>query len=261
MLQCKFISSTFTEATFVSLSLRQFKFCVSGIVASSSLPEIARCWRGERNAVPLNKDEFCALGNRLKVDGSVLGLFSARRVSASVQPSWTHQTLSCRVPATSQLFCCCSPPPPLFLEAYLPCHASRSSASAKMCFSFFFFFFGNISPGGSSVKTRLLPFGASLDLLVWTHPLLQRDERLLRDLNCGCLPGRGEHRRGEGSAWGFANVRFESWRLWRGNFHCSRWWTHDYREHLVTHMCHTDTVEYCDIMFSYAVSIITNTVV
>lgn len=110
MLQCKFISSTFTEATFVSLSLRQFKFCVSGIVASSSLPEIARCWRGERNAVPLNKDEFCALGNRLKVDGSVLGLFSARRVSASVQPSWTHQTLSCRVPATSQLFCCCSPP-------------------------------------------------------------------------------------------------------------------------------------------------------
>lgn len=109
------------------------------------------------HAVPLNKDEFCALGNRLKVDGSVLGLFSARRVSASVQPSWTHQTLSCRVPATSQLFCCCSPPPPLFLEAYLPGHASRSSASAKMCFSFFFFFLVTFLLVGAQSKHACCP--------------------------------------------------------------------------------------------------------
>lgn len=183
MLQCKFISSTFTEATFVSLSLRQLKKNLfAGIVASSSLPEIARCWQGERNAVPLNKDEFCALGNRLNVDGvlhgSVLRLFSAQRVSAPVQPSWTHQTLSCRVPATSQLFCCCFSLFPLLFSWKATCLARlHAPLPLQKCvfLLLLLFFFGNISPDGSSVKTCLLPFGASLDLLVWTHPLLQRE--------------------------------------------------------------------------------------
>lgn len=191
MLQCKFISSTFTEATFVSLSFRQFKFCWWNyrlVITSPNRRMLTKHVLKNSVCCSLNGDAFCARREQLNADGllhaAVLRLFSARRDAVQVQPSLTHQTLSGRVPATSQLFC-----------HWISLFFGRKTT--WLCFLLFCLCISPVFflhfPGGSSVLTCLLHFGASLDLKVRTDLLLQRKwgsnrrwKGLLRGLNCGC---------------------------------------------------------------------------
>ncbi len=209
MLQCKFISSTFQKPHLSHYLSDNLNF-VGRIIALSSLPETAGCWQSttcKRNALPLIKMNFVDR-KQLNVDdllhGSVLRLFSTLRDSAWVQPSLIHQTLSYRVPATSQLFCHCIFSPIFSWKATWLCFMLLC-----LCINVFFF---NISPGGSSVITCLLPFGASLDLLVWIDLLLQRKSgsnqrwKAAERLKLRLSACQGWTQEGKGLPCGFANV-------------------------------------------------------
>lgn len=93
MLQCEFISSTFTAATFLSLSLRPFKFTRWDFLLGHLLLSDAGRWRCtsyKPNAALLIKMNFVHLENSWMSMRSSAALSSTRSQLGEIQPEFSR---------------------------------------------------------------------------------------------------------------------------------------------------------------------------